>query len=634
MRSGVTGGTRPRYPRLRSYTSPLDGSNLSFLRQAPRLRPEPLALHGRHQAPVRREPAEGAHHGGGRAQARVRLHALPEGGQGHEGLDPAADPVADPSLLRFRLVIEAALAQLESRREEVNDLNVFPVADGDTGDNMALTLRAVLQELDNLSTQGEIDEIGREQIVDSVARAALLGARGNSGVILSQLIRGAAEELISRPGELVDPVLVAAAMARAADRAYGSVRDPAEGTILTVVREMAARMASEIAHMTEPRLTHRVDAATQDEMLAYVLEHALDAGQSSVKRGPELLPVLREAGVVDAGGYGLTVLFAGMIAALRGADPPPLDHHAPARVTHPQHESSTYRYCTNFAVTGTDLDPSPWGSRLEALGDSVLVVGDARTLKVHVHTDEPEHATALFDGVARVSRLDVADMHEQVQQRTDRLAEAFDTCGVLAVVSGDGVRELFEGLGACVLDGGATLNPSTYELLAGIHDVPAEQVVVLPNSPNVRMAAERAAELSEKSVCVVPTRSMAAGLAAAVALDPDRGARPNAAAMETTLARVRTGAVTEAARDDARGRFRRGDSVGFVEDELVAWGEPGETLEIVLGELGREAELLTVIEGDGAPLRGDAVAALAPIGAELELSRGGQPSWWWLVAAE
>jgi DAK2 domain fusion protein YloV len=542
--------------------------------------------------------------------------------------------VADPSLLRFRLVIEAALAELEARREEVNDLNVFPVADGDTGDNMALTLRAVLAELDNLSTQGEIDEIGREQIVDSVARAALLGARGNSGVILSQLIRGAAEELISRPGELVDPVLLAAAMARASERAYGSVRDPAEGTILTVVREMATRVASEIAHMDEPRLSHRVDDATQNEMLAYVLEHALDAGQSSVTRGPELLPILRDSGVVDAGGYGLTIIFAGVIAALRGADPPPLEHHAPARVTHPHHASSTYRYCTNFAVTGSGLDPSPWVARLERLGDSVLVVGDAHTLKVHVHTDEPERATDLFDGVGAVSRLDVADMHEQVQQRTVRLAETIQTCGMLAVVSGEGIRRLFEGLGARVLEGGATLNPSTYELLAGIHEVPAEEVVVLPNSPNVRMAAERAAELSEKTVSVVPTRSMAAGLAAAVVLDASSGAAVNAAAMEETLSHVRTGGVTEAARDDAQGRFRRGDSVGFIDEELVAWGEPSETLEVVLGELGREAELLTVIEGDGAPLRRDAVEALAPIGAELELSRGDQPSWWWLVAAE
>src|ERR671927_1328376 len=176
----------------------------------------------------------------------------------------------DESLVRFRAVVAAALAELEARRQEVNDLNVFPVADGDTGDNMALTLRAVLDELDRLSAQGELDEIGRDQIVDSVARAALLGARGNSGVILSQLIRGAAEELISRPGELVDPVLVAAAMARASDRAYASVRAPAEGTILTVVREMAARVASDVAHMDEPRLLHRVDDDAQNAMLADV----------------------------------------------------------------------------------------------------------------------------------------------------------------------------------------------------------------------------------------------------------------------------------------------------------------------------------------------------------------------------
>src|SRR5919198_922682 len=228
-----------------------------------------------------------------------------------------AERVTDPSLARFRAVVERALAHFETRRQEINDLNVFPVADGDTGDNMALTLRAVLAELDRLSDGRALDEIGRDEIVDSVARAALLGARGNSGVILSQLIRGAAEELISRPGELVDPVLVGAAMARAADRAYDSVRDPAEGTILTVVREMAHRVASELAHMDEPRLTQS-DAERQDALIADVLERALDAGQQSVRRGPDLLPILREAGVVDAGGHGLPVLFAGVLAALRG----------------------------------------------------------------------------------------------------------------------------------------------------------------------------------------------------------------------------------------------------------------------------------------------------------------------------
>ena len=531
-------------------------------------------------------------------------------------------------------MVEAALAELESRRREVNDLNVFPVADGDTGDNMALTLRAVLEELDRLSRQGDIDEIGRDEIVDSVARAALLGARGNSGVILSQLLRGAAEELISRPGELVDPVLVAAAMARAAERAYASVREPAEGTILTVVREMAARVASEIAHMDEPRLHGHVDDDAQNAMIAMVLEAALRSGELSVARGPELLPILREAGVVDAGGYGLTVMLAGVIAALRGTAAPQIAHHTPARITHPQHESTTFRYCTNFAVTGEELDPAAWNEQLERFGDSVLVVGDSHTLKVHLHTDEPERATALFAEIGEVSHLDVADMTEQVAERTERLAEAIQTCGVLAVVSSSGMADLFESLGAVALDGGVTLNPSTYELLAGIHEVPAEEVVVLPNSPNVIMAAERAAELAEKTVHVVGSRSMQAGLVAAVALEPNRGAGDNAEAMRAALANVRTGAVTEAARDDAEGRFRRGEAVGFVDEQIVAWGEPGETLEAVLGELGREAELLTLIEGDGAPLDGAGVAALVPGGVDVEYSRGDQPAYWWLIAAE
>src|SRR5687768_9243420 len=204
----------------------------------------------------------------------------------------------DPSLVRFRAVVEGALVHLESRRQEINDLNVFPVADGDTGDNMALTLEAVLAEVDRLvaatrwpgGAQGTgegrlIDEIGRDEIVESVARAALLGARGNSGVILSQLIRGAAEELVSRPGELVDPVLIGAALARASDRAYDSVRDPAEGTILTVVREMAHRVASELAHMPDPRLGPDAPPDQQDAAIADVLERAIAAGRESVKRG-------------------------------------------------------------------------------------------------------------------------------------------------------------------------------------------------------------------------------------------------------------------------------------------------------------------------------------------------------------
>ncbi len=548
--------------------------------------------------------------------------------------------MTDPSIVRFRAIVEAGLAALEARREEVNDLNVFPVADGDTGDNMVLTLRAVLQELDRLSTASgdrTIDDIGRDEIVGSVARAALLGARGNSGVILSQLIRGAAEELASRPGELVDPVLIGAALARAADQAYGSVRDPAEGTILTVVREMAHKVASELAHMHNGRLGPDATDADQNEVIAEVIERALDAGQESVKRGPDLLPVLREAGVVDAGGYGLTVLLAGIVGALRGTEGPVIDHHAAARVTHPQHASMTFRYCTNFAVSGTGLESRRFVRQLERLGDSVLVVGDQTTLKVHVHTDDPNAATAVFAEYGSVSHLDVADMREQVQQRDQRLAVLVDedaVCGALAVASGVGMKELFESFGVRVLDGGPTMNPSTYDILAAIHAIRAEEVIVLPNSPNVAMAAERAAELSDKVVAVVGSRSMQAGLAAAVSLDPDRGADANAVAMSATLGRVRTGAVAPAARDDVQGRFREGDAVGFVEEQLVAWGEPRETLRDVLERLATDAELITCLRGAEAPLDDDTVQALGVGEAEFELSNGGQPSYWWLLSAE
>ncbi len=546
--------------------------------------------------------------------------------------------VPDESLVRFRNVVAASLAELENRRGEVNDLNVFPVADGDTGDNMAMTLRAVLNELDTLNGE-PIDVIGREELVSAVARAALLGARGNSGVILSQIVRGAAEELASRPGELIDPVLVAAAFARAADAAYDSVRDPAEGTMLSAVRAMAHRVAQDIAHIDTPRLGPEATPAEQDELIAEVLERALDAAQEAVERGPEQLPVLKEAGVVDAGAYGLTVIMAGVVAALRGDGKPDLAHQPPPahRLHQPEHESSTFRYCTNFAVTGNTFDGQAFVPRLEEIGDSVLVVGDESTLRVHVHTDEPEAAVGIFEPIGEVSRLDVADMHEQVAERTARLgAETPPSaqCAVVAVVNGPGIRRLYEQLGALVVDGGPTMNPSTYELLAGIHSASAEEVVVLPNSPNVILAAERAAELSERPAQVVPTRAQQEGLAALLAFDPTCGAGPNAEAVGTAAEGLAIGGVAVAAKDDTQGRFTSGDAVGYHRDELVAWGDPAETLRATLARVAEGAELVTCIAGSDTPLDRAAVQAAMPDGAELDYHDGGQPAWWWLLAAE
>jgi uncharacterized protein len=544
-------------------------------------------------------------------------------------------PMPDPSIVRFRRVVSSAYANLEARRQEVNDLNVFPVADGDTGDNMAMTMRAVMEELDRLDGM-EVDEVGRTQLVQALARAALMGARGNSGVILSQIVRGAAEELASRPGELIDPVLVASAFASAADAAYDSVRDPAEGTMLTVFREMAHSIARQLAHLDaeKQRLEQGVSDETQDAVLAEVLERAIADGQRAVERTPEQLDVLRESGVVDAGGYGLVLILAGVVAGLRGDEEavPEVNHHEAPKLSQPHHEDSRFRYCTNFIVSGTGLSSRDFLPRLEGLGDSVLVVGDEVTLKVHVHTDIPETAVALFEDAGEVTNLDVADMREQIAQRRARLEGG--RSGALAVAAGDGLERLFAELGAHVVPGGETLNPSTYELLAGIHQVPAEEVLVFPSSSNVIMAAERACELSEKPARVVSATSQQASLLALVELDPEATLTENAERLEAALATVAAGGVAPAARDDGQGRFRKGDAVGFVGAEIVAWGGAGTTLAATIGKLAEGAEIVTVIGGQDAPIALDELDPHVPDGVEFETQDGGQPSWWWLLAAQ
>jgi uncharacterized protein len=540
----------------------------------------------------------------------------------------------EPQIARFRRVVSSAYASLEARRQEVNDLNVFPVADGDTGDNMAMTMRAVMEELDRLDGQ-EVDEVGRTELVQALARAALMGARGNSGVILSQIVRGAAEELASRPGELIDPTLVAAAFARAADAAYDSVRDPAEGTMLTVFREMAHSLSRQLAHLEKEkqRLGRDVSEEEQDAVLAEVLERAIADGERAVARTPEQLEVLRESGVVDAGGHGLVLILAGVVAGLRGdgAELPEVQHHEAPRRSLPHHEDSRYRYCTNFIVSGSGLGNREYLPRLEKLGDSVLVVGDDVTLKVHVHTDEPETAVAVFDGVGEVTNLDVADMREQMAERDARLS---GRTGVVAVAAGDGMQRLFGELGAHVVPGGDTLNPSTYELLAGIHSVASDEILVLPSSSNVIMAAERACELSEKPARVVPATSQQASLLALVELDPEAPMAENAERLEEALDGLATGGVAPAARDDAQGRFKKGDAVGFADGAIVAWGGAGSTLTKTLEHLATGAEIVTLIAGEGAPIPLAELDTHMPDGVEVETHEGGQPSWWWLLAAQ
>ncbi|MGI8632076.1 MAG: DAK2 domain-containing protein [Solirubrobacterales bacterium] len=546
--------------------------------------------------------------------------------------------MSEPTLVRFRRVVATAHALFDERREEVNDLNVFPVADGDTGDNMALTLAAVLRQLETLSERS-VEEIGRDEIVEAVAHAALMGARGNSGVILSQVVRGAAEELASRPGELIDPVLITAAFGRAADAAYDSVRNPAEGTILTVVREMAHAVAAEVAHMGEWHLSHHSADAAQDAMLARVLEAAVTAGNRAVERTTGQLEVLEEAGVVDAGAHGLVLILAGMVAGLRGdvAEAPDVTERDAAAVLPAGHDLSDFRYCTNFVVSGAQpVDQRAAARELERIGDSVLVVGDAGMVRIHVHTDDPQQATALFSSTGTVSDLEVADMNDQIAARAHRLAasgpqESMATAFV-AVCSGPGLCSLFGEMGALPLDGGATMNPSTDEILGAIAGAGADEVVVLPNSPNVVMAAERAAELADTPVHVIDCTSQQAGLVAMVEVDPRRPGAENVKRLRDALDTTRVGAVAPAARDDVKGRFERGDAVGFVDDEIAVWGAAEETLNGVIEALRGHAEIITLVGGDQAPVALDELHLPGDI--DVEAHEGGQQHYWWLVAAQ
>jgi DAK2 domain fusion protein YloV len=525
-----------------------------------------------------------------------------------------------------------ALSHLEARRQEINDLNVFPVADGDTGDNMALTMRHVIEGLDNL--EAEAGDPKRPDIVRAVARAALMGARGNSGVILSQFIRGAAEKLVTPPGRLIDPEVIKEALVAASTAANASVRDPAPGTMLTVAERMAEAVEERLDHWRQNHgLDDEATDAEQNALLAEMMTTALFAGEEAVRHTPEQLAVLAEHGVVDAGALGLVVLVRGYVSGLAGerVKLPEIPHYAPARTHDVHHDDLTYRYCTNFIVTGRDLDPDSFVAGLEELGDSVLVVGDEETIKVHVHTDDFAAAKALFEGAGEIVNEDIADMREQVAERDSRLG---GRTAMVAVASGNGLKGMFEDLGAIVVDGGATLNPSTRDLVAVIERAPADEIVLFPNSKNVRMAAGEAAELAEKEVVVLGCDSQQAALAALPEADAAASASENAERLSEALGRIRTGGVAPAVKDDVKGRFVEGDAVGFDDGEIVAWGGTGSTLRETLERLGDGAELVTVFAHPDAPIEADQLPDELDGGAEVDVQVAGQPGWWWLITAE
>jgi fatty acid kinase len=517
---------------------------------------------------------------------------------------------------RARELADAALASLEASRRRIDDLNVYPVPDGDTGTNLTLTVRAIVEELRSTAASD------RASLAHEVTRAALMGARGNSGVILSQIVRGA-NDVIGRTAE-IDADVLARAFRSAADAAYRAVRHPVEGTMLSEIRALAEEAERRPADLW-PAL--------------------LRAGEEALARTPEQLDVLREAGVVDAGAAGLLELVRGLAGAVTGDAMPPAPVELEAMSADAIHlEQSRYRYCTAFVVEGDELDADRLEAELSQLGDSLLVVGDRSALKVHVHTDDPGRALSLATAAGAVDRVEIANMHAQTEARERRLlalVEPADATAAVAVAVGDGNRRLFESLGAtAVVEGGQTMNPAASDLVAAVEASSGREALILPNNANVVLAAEQAARLASKRAIVVPTTTMQAGLAAMVVFDPARTAEDNAAEMREIVGSVATGEVTLASRDvELDGlAIRKGTWLGLADGTAVAGGNDFDEVATAVAErlLAEPRGVLTLLTGADEPSLDVLLARLRERHPELEVDvqPGGQPHYPLLLSAE
>jgi DAK2 domain fusion protein YloV len=546
----------------------------------------------------------------------------------------------------------AAVANLEAHADEINGLNVYPVPDGDTGSNMVATVRAALDEAERVADQPA------ERIAQAISFGALMGARGNSGVITSQIFRGMAEAMAGK--RRFNGVAFANALLRGAGGAYAAVAKPVEGTILTVIRESADAA---------------VQAAERTNDIEIVLTVTVAAARKSVARTPRLLSILREAGVVDAGGQGLYRLFEGALFSLQGRAPATPDRRAAAAAPSAllAHADEGFGYETMFllqAEPAKELDPDAIRDHLESIGESVLVAGDMRAIKVHVHSERPDQVLAYGLSLGSLSRISVENLDNQSrdvrEQRATEFTDADDVevdgaaeesavdgpadesdglgPAIVAVVAGEGLAAVFEEFGVQqILRGGQSENPSTGELLRVARLARQREVLLLPNNPNVRLAAEQAARLcDDKRLVVVPTRNAAEGLAALLALDPTKDATTNVGPMTEASRAIQTMQVTEAVRDARIGRrkVKKGQTIVLDPDDgLVASGSEVEpTVLEAVGRLQPGFELVTIYYGADANL-GEAEALAhrvgeATNGAEVEVVHGGQPHYRYLIAAE
>ena len=533
----------------------------------------------------------------------------------------------------FKRALLGSLSWLGANHEEVNRLNVFPVPDGDTGTNMLLTLQSAVEDVKE-SNAAEVSKIAK-----LASHGSLMGARGNSGVILSQIFRGFARAVEGKSS--LTPAELAAAFEEAANAAYRAVNKPTEGTILTVARE-AGRAAA-------------TAASTPDATVPRVIAGAAAGARAAVQKTPSQLQILRDAGVVDAGGFGLQLILEGMLKTVEESDPAfaalaeskmPVVPAAQVALDLPE---GGWGYCTEFLIEGANLDTELIRGQIEALGNSVLVVGEPELVKVHVHTDDPTRVINLAGGYGKLLKLNVGDMSTQHRRILESeaggqaAAPRPNGIGIVAVVAGRGLVDIFRGLGVdAIIEGGQTMNPSTQDMLTAIESVPYDEVILLPNNGNVIAAAKQVAGLTKKKVHLVETHSVPQGVSAVVAFRPERPAAENLRAIRAEAERVQTIEVTHAVRDTRSNgvKVRKGDVIGLINAKLEFAGDDyAEVVKQALGKLGPDSyELVTVYRGEQATdaemskLESE-IRSHYP-GLEVEVQQGGQQHYPFILSVE
>lgn len=537
----------------------------------------------------------------------------------------------------------AGAANLEAKKEFINELNVFPVPDGDTGTNMTLTILSAAKEVKALENPDMV------AIAKAISSGSLRGARGNSGVILSQLLRGFTKEI--REHKEIDTITLAKACERATATAYKAVMKPKEGTILTVAKG-ASQKAAELAETTEDL----------DTFISEVINYA----QEVLEKTPEMLPVLKEAGVVDSGGQGLLEVMRGAYDAFQGKeiDYSAIEASAGTKMVKPSEQAETeikFGYCTEFIIMlekeFTAKDETEFKAYLESIGDSIICVADDDIVKIHVHTNDPGLAIQRALTYGQLSRMKIDNMREEHQERLIKDAEKLAAqqaeakkaeprkeVGFIAVSIGEGMNEIFRELGAdYIIEGGQTMNPSTEDMLNAIDQVNAEHIFILPNNKNIILAANQAQTLTEdKDIIVVPSKTVPQGITAIINYMPDADAQTNLEAMIEGIGNVKTGQVTYAVRDthiDDK-EIHEGDIMGIGDSGILAVGQSVEetTKEMLAQLVDEDTELISLYYGqdvqeESAENFAQEIEDLYP-DVDVDVHSGGQPIYYYVLSVE